>query len=155
MYKLINFVNSTFYSFYFTFSCPVGQRRLGATRCIDQDECEDPTLCSNGATCINLSSASRFRCICQAGWTGRYCDEGAAVLMGGKDFIIVFVFCILSLLSKYSHFILFCKFFIYVHLKSIYFHVISNPVCTITYFFFYFKVFILFFTLFIYQYINR
>ena len=136
--------------FYFTFSCPVGQRRLGATRCIDQDECEDPTLCSNGATCINLSSASRFRCICQAGWTGRYCDEGAAVLMGGKDFIIVFVFCILSLLSKYSHFILVCTFIIHVHLKFIHFQFMLNSVCTITYLIF--KTLNLYFIiLFIYQ----
>ncbi len=90
-----------FYCFYLLSSCPVGTRRLGSTRCIDQDECEDPTLCANGASCINLSDSRRFRCLCSPGWTGRYCDEGAAVLLGGKDFIIVFVFCIASLLSKY------------------------------------------------------
>ena len=85
------------------FSCPEGQRRLGATQCIDENECEYPGLCQNGAECINLSDSHHFRCDCTSGWTGRYCQEpspAGAILVGGKDFIIVFVFCILSLAGK-------------------------------------------------------
>ena len=92
-----------YFSFYIVFSCPEGQRRLGATQCIDEDECEYPGLCQNGAECINLSDSHHFRCVCTSGWTGRYCQEPApegAILVGGKDFIIVFVFCILSLIGK-------------------------------------------------------
>jgi len=92
----------------FIISCPEGQRRLGATQCIDADECEHPDLCLNGGTCINLSDQNHFRCACPASWEGRYCEAPAppaVVLVGGKDFIIVFVFCVISLLSKYLLFI--------------------------------------------------
>lgn len=98
------FVLVIFY-FFIYFSCPVGQRRLGATQCIDENECEDPGICQNGGTCINLSDFRHFRCICPNSWSGAHCEELAApavVLAGGKDFIIVFVFCVLSLLSKYD-----------------------------------------------------
>ena len=90
------------------FSCPVGQRRLGASQCINEDECEHPGLCQNGATCINLSDRRHFQCKCTPQWTGHYCTEPApagAILLGGKDFIIVFVFCVASLLSKFCFWI--------------------------------------------------
>ena len=89
--------------FVFISSCPEGQRRLGATRCIDEDECEHPGLCQNGGTCINLSDRNHFRCICSSYWTGKHCTEPApagAVLVGGRDFIIVFVLCAASLLGE-------------------------------------------------------
>ena len=85
-------------------SCPVGKRRLGATQCIDKDECEKPGLCENGATCVNLSDNRHFQCLCAPGWAGTFCREPAPVgnvLYGGRDFIIVFVFCILSLLGNF------------------------------------------------------
>lgn len=107
---LVNFV-----LFRFFFSCPEGQRRLGATQCIDEDECEYPDICLNGGTCINLSDRNHFRCACPPSWDGRYCEQPAppaVVLVGGKDFIIVFVFCVISLLSKYlSHF---CRFLVFI-----------------------------------------
>ena len=89
----------------------MGQRRLGATQCIDKDECEKPGLCENGATCINLSDSRHFRCSCAPGWVGKFCREPAPagnILYGGRDFIIVFVFCILSLLGNFL-FLLFCR----------------------------------------------
>ena len=82
----------------------MGKRRLGATQCIDKDECEKPGLCENGATCINLSDSRHFRCSCAPGWAGKFCREPAPagnILYGGRDFIIVFVFCILSLLGNF------------------------------------------------------
>ena len=93
------------------FSCPEGQRRLGATKCIDEDECEYPGLCHNGGTCINLSDNNLFRCLCPSGWAGRYCTDPApqgAILVGGTDFIIVFVLCAASLLGKCWGFVFYC-----------------------------------------------
>lgn len=102
----------------FACSCPAGQRRLGATQCIDEDECEYPGLCKNGGKCVNLSDRRQFRCECGSLWAGRYCTEPApkgAILVGGKDFIIVFVFCLLSLLGKYLlHCLLSCTLLSFV-----------------------------------------
>lgn len=81
----------------------MGKRRLGATKCIDEDECEHPGLCENGATCINHSDNRHFHCQCAPGWSGEFCREPAPlgnILVGGRDFIIVFVFCMLILLGK-------------------------------------------------------
>ena len=91
------------FSFISISSCPAGQRRLGATQCIDEDECEYPGLCHNGGTCLNLSDKRHFSCLCPPLWRGERCTEPApegAILVGGRDFIIIFVLCAASLLGK-------------------------------------------------------
>ena len=63
-----------------------------------------------------MSDSHHFQCKCTSGWTGRYCQEPApegAILVGGKDFIIVFVFCILSLIGKCFLFVFLCSIFVF------------------------------------------
>ena len=63
-----------------------------------------PTCVKNGGTCVNLRDSSHFRCSCTYEWQGRDCSDPVprpAILVGGIDFILVFVFCIVSLLGKY------------------------------------------------------
>ena len=102
------------FSFISISSCPAGQRRLGATQCIDEDECEYPGLCHNGGTCLNLSDQRHFSCICPPLWRGDRCTEPApegAILVGGRDFIIIFVLCAASLLGKHQHSVLLFRVF--------------------------------------------
>ena len=99
------------FSFVCISSCPEGQRRLGATKCIDEDECAQPGLCQHGGTCLNLSQGGHFRCVCPPRWAGPYCADPqpeGAILVGGRDFIIVFVLCAASLLGKFSLVLVLC-----------------------------------------------
>ena len=47
------------------------------------DECVDDTDCSNNGACVDTKSTRypKMQCYCNAGWYGRACEKGIAVLL--------------------------------------------------------------------------
>lgn len=41
---------------------------------LDVNECLDPLLCMNGATCMN--NPGSYACRCAQGWMGKHCEKG-------------------------------------------------------------------------------
>ena len=54
------FVFIFIYFLFCLFSCPVGQRRLGATQCVDANECLDPTLCKERISSLGRHFTWKF-----------------------------------------------------------------------------------------------
>ena len=120
---IINLVHSTFLFhlfclFFLIFSCPVGQRRLGATQCINEDECQNPNLCQNGGRCVDLDDSRHYRCECAYAWRGRHCEEPAppaVLVLANQDFIILFIFCLIGLCISKFFFHSFLMYSIFLH----------------------------------------
>lgn len=109
--------------FLFTFRCPVGQKRSGpdGNDCVYDADCFGVNKCLNGGTCVKdppfygLSSV----CLCPPFFEGPRCElatDATYVLSGGKDFVIIIIFALAILLSKFWFFCFWGKFQLRFHL---------------------------------------
>ena len=103
-----NFVLFTFYFVYFSFRCPAGQIRVSPDRaeCVYDADCFGVNTCLNGGTCVKeyLYSGRQSFCHCPLNFEGPRCEistDQTVYLSGGKDFVIIIIFALATLLSKF------------------------------------------------------
>ena len=86
------------------FSCPPGHYRAGPSDCARHDDCFWSNVCLNGGTCVRTPETLSAECRCPAGFTGPLCERAATelpfTLAGDRNFIIIIILAIMSLLSK-------------------------------------------------------
>ena len=106
-----------FIYFIFPFRCPVGQIRVSPDRaeCVYDADCFGVNTCLNGGTCIKeyLYSGRPSFCHCPLNFEGPRCEistDQTIYLSGGKDFVIIIIFALAILLSKFG---LFCLVYIF------------------------------------------
>ena len=125
---VITFVSFVYFSFvyYFWFHfcfvrCPAGQIQNGhdspnRAECVYDTDCFGVNKCLNGGTCVASKTpwvtTRSSTCMCPPFFDGVRCEivtDATYVLSGGKDFVIIIIFALAILLSKFC---LFC--FVYV-----------------------------------------
>ena len=85
----------------------MGQIRASPERaeCVYDSDCFGVNRCLNGGTCISEKGYSGHTlCLCPSFFEGPRCDiatDKTYVLTGGRDFIIIIIFAIATLLSKF------------------------------------------------------
>jgi hypothetical protein len=114
-----NFIFSRNFSFLLNFnhdklfiSCPPGHYRAGPTDCIRYGDCFWTNHCLNGGTCKRSAVTQNATCICPPFFEGALCDiatDRTFLIVGNRDFIIIIIIAIMTLLSKFIlfYFILF------------------------------------------------
>ena len=94
-----------FYDFFFRCSCPPGHFRSGTTRCTKHVDCFSSNICLNGGTCIKSPFSSEASCACPPSFEGSICDKKIHdlpfTLSGDRNFIIIIILALMSLLSKF------------------------------------------------------
>ena len=110
------FIYLCFVSYVFIFvcfclhRCPVGQIRLSPDRseCVFDSDCFGVNTCLNGGTCIAAHPysiyATESSCLCPPFYEGLRCEiitDQNYVITGGKDFVIIIIFALAILLSKF------------------------------------------------------
>lgn len=90
------------------FRCPAGQIRVSPDRaeCVYDADCFGVNTCLNGGTCIKeyLYSGRPSFCLCPINYEGPRCEistDQTVYLSGGKDFVIIIIFALATLLSKF------------------------------------------------------
>ena len=97
------------------YRCPDGQVRASPERaeCVYDSDCFGVNQCLNGGTCISengfsgsgYSISGRTLCLCPPFFEGARCeiatDGRTVILTGSRDFIIIIIFAIATLLSKF------------------------------------------------------
>ena len=108
---------------YFCFvRCPAGQIQNGhdspnRAECVYDTDCFGVNKCLNGGTCVASKTpwvtTRSSTCMCPPFFDGVRCEivtDATYVLSGGKDFVIIIIFALAILLSKFCLFcfVLFC-----------------------------------------------
>ena len=107
------------------FSCPPGHYRAGPTDCIRYGDCFWTNQCLNGGTCQRSTITMNATCICPPFFEGALCDiatDRTFLIVGNRDFIIIIIIAIMSLLSKFPYFVL----FVFVFLKDMIPYLLSS-----------------------------
>ena len=98
------------------FSCPPGHYRAGPTDCIRYGDCFWTNQCLNGGTCQRSTVTMNATCICPPFFEGALCDiatDRTFLIVGNRDFIIVIIIAIMTLLSKFFSLISFLFYFVF------------------------------------------
>ena len=108
--SLFHFFNFLFYFLFYFFHirCPAGQIRVSPDRaeCVYDTDCFGVNKCLNGGTCVSKTpfAASTSTCLCPPFFDGARCEivtDAKYVITGGKDFVIIIIFSLAILLSKF------------------------------------------------------
>ena len=86
------------------FRCPPGHYRAGPTDCIRYGDCFWTNQCLNGGTCKRSAVTMNATCICPPFFEGALCDiatDRTFLIVGNRDFIIIIIIAIMTLLSKF------------------------------------------------------
>ena len=104
----IYFFCSIFCFISFHIRCPAGQIRVSPDRaeCVYDTDCFGVNKCLNGGTCVSKTpfATSTSTCICPPFFDGARCEivtDAKYVITGGKDFVIIIIFSLAILLSKF------------------------------------------------------
>ena len=116
--SLFLFFCSIFCSIFFHIRCPAGQIRVSPDRaeCVYDTDCFGVNKCLNGGTCVSKTpfATSTSTCICPPFFDGARCEivtDAKYVITGGKDFVIIIIFSLAILLSKFYFSSVFFSFF--------------------------------------------
>lgn len=86
------------------FRCPSGYYRAGPTDCILYGDCFWTNKCLNGGTCVRSAKNMNASCVCPPSYEGALCDrtrtDRTFLVVGNRDFIIIIIIAIMTLLSK-------------------------------------------------------
>lgn len=97
------------------FRCPPGHYRAGPTDCILYGDCFWTNQCLNGGTCVRSTITMNASCICPPFFEGALCDiatNRTFLIVGNRDFIIIIIIAIMTLLSKLIYFSFFLLYFL-------------------------------------------
>ena len=103
----INFVFIYVMTFIFVckmIRCPSGYYRAGPTDCILYGDCFWTNKCLNGGTCVRSTETMNASCVCPPSYEGALCDirtNRTFLVVGNRDFIIIIIIAIMTLLSKF------------------------------------------------------
>ena len=106
-----------FFFVFFSCRCPEGTIRATPERaeCVFDSDCFGVNQCLNGGTCISENGftgptfsgpgiSTRTLCLCPPFYEGARCEivtDKNITLTGSRDFVIIIIFAIASLLSKF------------------------------------------------------
>ena len=110
-FEIILYLSSNLVFFNEMFRCPPGHYRAGPTDCILYGDCFWTNQCLNGGTCVRSSVTMNATCVCPPFFEGALCDistDRTFLIVGNRDFIIIIIIAIMTLLSKFGFFIYFC-----------------------------------------------
>ena len=85
--------------------CPSGYYRAGPTDCILYGDCFWTNKCLNGGTCVRSTETMNASCVCPPSYEGALCDirtNRTFLVVGNRDFIIIIIIAIMTLLSKFQ-----------------------------------------------------
>ena len=128
-YLFVFLFSLTFFFRSFFCRCPEGTIRATPERaeCVFDSDCFGVNQCLNGGTCISENGftgptfsgpgiSARTLCLCPPFYEGARCEivtDKNITLTGSRDFVIIIIFAIASLLSK------FFSFFIFMHVVPV------------------------------------